>query len=813
MQNPPFFWNSFSKNNRSIYLFSLIVLGVGLLSLLFFYANGLENIISWNVLSELFDQPFILEKQNIDGFDYEIPARAYFVNEQFVASGMALNVYASALFVVLAALGIGLGTAAVSQFKTLWYYIAMIGVAAALATMRFELLCNLTGNYLSVAVVMSVFVLSYYFHAFRPQVSLWHRFMSFAALVFVILLAIWQYSGAKASTMVMHLAAYRLPVALLLSIFFIFWTSVEIPHLLLKLACSANKPLINFLIITFFFVGNILLVHLRNQSLIDWNIIYLSPILVLIVATLVGLWGFRERAGLFAQIADFEASGAVFYVALGIITLATTGFAYATANDPLTEVIDDAVTYSNLATGIIFLVYVVVNFMPLFRQNLDVSKVVFKPLQVPFGTVRVGAAIVVIALLAQRNFFQLNQAMAGYYASLGDLAVSQNELQYAEIQYKNALGFEGRHHKTNYALATLANLQGDNATAGVYFSQALQKVPSEYAYAGLSRCLNQEGEFFRSLFVLKEGSEKFPKSVELFNNLGYAYQKALSFDSSRIFYQKALSISPQNSVVKANMLALGIKNIKDSEQTDLLLGELRSTAGKANALALSLLKNQKIDELFELTLGKDSAISVGDFGYLSNWVLAKKDKANNLATLMKSLEQNQNNEQFFGEIQFARAANEYYVGNKLNAFELLDSRIAIDSMNATNPFRKAALLWKNREKSIRVKLPNCETLTDCENSLARNPFNIAILSNFVASCNAQKQANKANAWLVRIRRFAPENPQVLQLYVDQCLEMRLLSAAQEGLEQLKKLSLPTYEAYLPAYKAKLTQIEKTMAEF
>ena len=536
------FWQKWSASSRTLYQIGLFLLTISLMLLGFAYFKGLENVVQWNILSELADASFKLDEFNANGLPFAIPAKAYYVTEQFIASPLHINLWASEAYVLLCAIGFGLIASASTALPRISYLVVMIILIFAIMTMQWDLFLNHSGN-LTAGILITLFgILSYYFHAFGTEIAILKRFFSFTALISTFVVVVWLLSKQPFDVLLMHLAAYRLPMALLLSVGFIFWVSFEILNGFLYVSTNAgsSQSLLNFSVMSFFYLGNVLLVWLKNASIIDWDIVYLSPFLLLAVSTILGLWGFRKRRHLVAQEMPFQISGAYIYVGLAIITLATAFFSFATANDPLQEFLEDAITYSHLVMGFFFYCYVFTNFFALFVQKLDVSKVVFKPLRLPLYVFRIIAVIVIATLLALKGYFTINQGFAGYYATLGDLSTFKKEYQFAEIQYKQALQYEFRNHKTNYALASLALIQGDNATAGVYFRQAVQKVPSPFAYSGLSRSLMQENQFFQSMFILKEGLEKFPKSGELQHNLAYLFEKSNLPDSAQFYYQKAV---------------------------------------------------------------------------------------------------------------------------------------------------------------------------------------------------------------------------------------------------------------------------------
>ncbi|MES2518281.1 MAG: hypothetical protein V4585_09255, partial [Bacteroidota bacterium] len=475
------FWTQWQKPTRILYFLSLTILSISFIIFGLAYFKGLENVVHWDILSELGEVPIVLDQFKVDNETLSIPTKAFTITEQFVASPMSINTLGNYLFLGLFTLGFLLILSALSALTRFWYLIFMGSAILLIVTFNIGLTFNLSNNYVNVGAIFLYVGTSYFFHAFRPDIDILKRFITFLLITVVAGFAIHYFS--KVNTPFLLLSSYRTAGAMLLSVGFIFLVSYEIINGFLFITTSTKSPqsLLNFLIITTIYLVNILLVFLYNNKVIDWNMIYLSPFLLLIISIILGIWGFRNRRNLSREIMSFEESGAFIYIGLAIITLATSGVAFATANDPMIEVFEDAVTYSHLTMGIMFLGYVLTNFYSLFRDGLEVYKVVFKPFSFPIWMFRILAVITIAALLVFKDFFPVKQSSAAYYNALGDYYTTEKDYKFAEVEYKMALAYESRNHKTNYALASLSLTQGDNETAGVYFRKALSKNASAYA--------------------------------------------------------------------------------------------------------------------------------------------------------------------------------------------------------------------------------------------------------------------------------------------------------------------------------------------
>ena len=813
------FWNNFQKPTKFLYLFSLIILFISLIIFVLAYFKGLQNVIHWDVLSELGEVPIILDQFKVGEETLSIPTKTFTITEQFVASPMAINTLGNYLFLGLFMTGFLLILSAISALRRFWYLIFMGSIILLIVTFNLGLVFNLSDNYINIIAITLYIGTSYFFHAFRPDINIFNCFLAFFFLTILIGISIHYFSKVTAPFLL--LSSYRTSGAVLLSVGFIFLISYEIINgfLIITTSSKSSKQLFNFLTISFIYLVNVLLIFLYNNKTIDWNMIYLSPFLLLIISTLLGIWGFKQRRILSVEVMNFEESGAFIYVGLGIITLATCGLAFATGNDPMVEVFEDAVTYSHLAMGIMFLVYVILNFSSLFRDGLEVYKVVFKPFRYPIWMFRIMALIMIGGLLLFIDFFPTKQFSAASYNALGDYYANEKDYKFAEIEYKIALSYEPRNHKTNYALASLALTQGDNETAGVYFRKATAKNPSPFDYEGLSRSLSDGDQFFNAIFVLKEGVQKFPKSGELQNNLAYLYNKSRLPDSTLIYYEMAIKNAKKPEVPASNLLAFWANNLKEKGVEEVLskAEDLQYNSFQANKLALkNVAKNPSIQGEDERRFGwggvfsPDSVLNASDFAWIYNQSIYQKSKGKPLP--LKRLAESEDNESLSEDLLFANALQDYYQGDKLIAFQNFQAWSLGDSTDKKGKYYALLLnTLLKKEKTESVFITDIKDPTG--QGLRRYPLNENVVTKAVEIFNKNKQPAKAYEAISKAIAWRKDSPKLYELYIIQALNIGMKDYANEGLAILQKLSPTDYQRFLPTYQAKLQSIEKAGAGF
>ena len=149
------FWKNWQKPTFTLYIFALIILSISLIIFGLSYFKGLENVIHWDVLSELNDLPIVLDQFKISANEtLSIPAKAITVTEQFVASPMAINTLGNYVFLGLFVLGFLLILSALTPLRRFWYLVFMGSVILLIVTFNFGLIFNLANNYINIGLIL-----------------------------------------------------------------------------------------------------------------------------------------------------------------------------------------------------------------------------------------------------------------------------------------------------------------------------------------------------------------------------------------------------------------------------------------------------------------------------------------------------------------------------------------------------------------------------------------------------------------------------------------------------------------------------------
>lgn len=693
-----FFWKVWSVSEKRTVL---SVLALILLAIIFFILKSIDplaNTIQWNVLSEVNEVSSIIDFLRIGQWQYGVTVPTQLITENFIASVMETDLIMVHIFWLFSLIGLSLVLASITALPRFWYLAGTILFILLLAFSRLETL-SVLGEGSKMLFLLSIILYggaSYYFHAFRPDIGMAIRIFSMigiSALLFVIVTF-----ASPVSFPSLAAAAYSMPFWLLLTIIFLLMSSTEIMAFFVWVSSNGSTKkgksgLTNFIVISVLYLVMLTLQYLKNTKQIDWNLTLIGPAYLAIISSLLGIWGFQKRANSTQGFMSFRFMGVWFYTGLFLIALSFGAFAAGTSNDPILEVLEDVVVQGQLGMNILFFFYILVNFFPIFKQGLEVHKVLYKPLRFGLTQTRLFGVAAVFILFSMQKLLPVNQGIAGYFNGLGDLYGQTKEFTLAEQYYKMALQHEFQNHKSNYALASLALKQGDNNAAAYYFRQALLKNPSAQAYAGLGSILIQENLFFDAIHGLQEGIAKFPQSGELLNNLGMLYAKTNVTDSAYYYLEKAEKNTPKEEIPATNILAILAKgtnpNLLDSLTAQ--FSQKSHLSWQANWLAVQNLKQNFGKQPFEKNaIPKDSLLSVSSFAYLYNYALNQARNDSSVSTIIEKLAVK--NPFLAQDLTFAANYPDFYSGNKVKALDRIYNW-ASEEGEKEQLYRKVAGHW------------------------------------------------------------------------------------------------------------------------
>jgi len=591
------FWKNWQLPYRNIFY---AMAGLFILSVAFLWASYLETpggVIHWEKLQEQKIVETTVHSFRLGPFELQIPGESYVILEYFNGSDITPNLTASYIFLAIFSLASVILITVISALERFWYYVGMALLMVFIVSLRFEVL-NLFGQNNSTAII-AVLILycapSFYFNRFNTDVPFLKRLAVFTGITALLAIIIYFFAETPVPFFQMGMAAYT--AALIVSVLFIIMIAGDIVAGFVYITTShGSRSMRHLFIICGIYIINLFITALHELGLIHWNFIYINLYLLLTVSAVLGLWGFRNRESLYGYLVKFAPYGAVAFLALGAIAMATTGHMLASANDPALRIIRDAIIFSHTGYSFIFVLYVVSNFIGLLVQNRPIYKVLYSPRRMPYFTYRLAGLVCMLAFVLYSNWREyIYHGFAGLYNSAGDLYTMLDNEPYALSFYTQGASQAFQNHRSNYALGTLRASRLDYEKAHSYYEAANRKRPSEFSLVNDGNLYLWGDNAFGAIHAYRRALSIVPNSPHLENNLGFAYLRVHNYDSAIVFLSHAHDHADTRVQAETNFFALAALEMIPLNADSVLTAFNATSPGVLNnALALSTLFNTEL---------------------------------------------------------------------------------------------------------------------------------------------------------------------------------------------------------------------------
>ncbi|MEO1052823.1 MAG: hypothetical protein AAFX87_19470 [Bacteroidota bacterium] len=692
------FWKNWEAPYKQVYQVLLVLFGALVIYAAVAYFAGASWVIHWETSTETEEIKIPVDVFQKGLFNLTVVADNHLIFERFEASNLTVNVTAAYLYLIVITVALVLLLSVLPSLSRFWFIVGMTLLIAFIVNIKLELLILFGG--LSKALPIATLVLylgtSFFFHAIKSHLSFLTRLVTFTVLTLLLALVIYFFS--EVNNPFLYIVAYGMTGPVILSLLFILLIAHEIVASFIAATTNHNtqfstKSMRHFFLITLVYLGYLVITYLNETNAIDWDILYFNLFLLMLISTVVGIWGYKQREPQYEKIMAFYPWGALFYLAMAVIAFATLSFFFATANDPIIEVFKDAVIYGHLGFGGIFVIYIIANFIGPLAKNMQVYKVLYKPNTMPFFTFRLGGVIAVIALVTKSSFdVPLFHAQSGYYNALGDLYTANREYILAEGYYDLGRIYGLANHRSNYALASIAEKRDNMEKAVEHYALAIERRPTEFAYANLSNLYLDNNQFFEAKFILQDGLEQFPASAVLRNNLGLIYNRTSLIDSTIIFLREATDFGVTEDAGGANFIGTLAKN-EILLNADSIASEYGSRSHLPALNNTLVTRNQLGDSVQGEFVFRDSLLSTDEAVYLYNRTfnsIFTRDTLEAVRTL--SYAQRPENLLYKEPLHFIVAMSFYYNQAPNKAFDLLEP-VAYGSPSSSGYYLNTLGLW------------------------------------------------------------------------------------------------------------------------
>ncbi|HAA20990.1 MAG TPA: hypothetical protein DCP28_20360 [Cytophagales bacterium] len=624
MMNDWWFWREWPTPYRRFTTFLFGVAGLLLLSFLGLYAADIIPALGWDVISrgEWIANPLTL----FDPDTHSTNLSGDFLLVQQLFRGKPLHIEAAWGYGLLALIGFlfSLGLALISSLSRLWYIVGMTAVVFLLFFFKLDLLQvpfaeNRGGLVLTLVLYLP---LSYYFHAIKTEVSLFVRMALFAIATVVLGVLVAQFSDPTYPLFFLSQYAVILPIFLIL-LFVITVAHEPIANLLYVATQSGGKQAVfHYITFTAIYLAYLFISYLHATNTLHWDIYFLDGYVVLAISSILGIWGFRQRADMAKNSLPYRPVGAWMYFLMMIGSWGSLIYFWITANDPLIETVEEVTYMAHMGFGVVFFLYTLSNFYTPMRLGKAVYRVLYKPHRMPFYVFRFMGIIASIAAGYNSSNYPITRTTAGDFNGIADAYWLEEDLTLAQAYYMEGRIFSSVNHRSNYSLASVAIENQRTQNAIQHLAKGVGKNPLPQTFVNLSLMLNDEGKFFDAKFQLEDGTATFPNSGPIANNLGLLYYNTNFLDSAGYYFADAQNSRRSVEEASTNIWSIGAKlNVKVSVDSALDLLYTGNAGQDANLLAWLGQQDQAFALPAPPPFPKDSILSQNDFGRLYNYTL------------------------------------------------------------------------------------------------------------------------------------------------------------------------------------------------
>ena len=564
--------------------------------------------------AQLLPVPLTLETFSVGDLAVPMPVSGFIVSLTHDVGGPLVHPVAAGILLFFLALAITGWLDVVSTLARAPFAVGMVPVVFLLMSLQADALgvFAVGEQYFFYLLLVVLGGTAFGLHAFGARVPLLVRWLIFGLLLAGLGSLLFARSDYSAADTALQLAAYATPAGAVLFGLLVLWAGFENVRVLLWFNGQAPLTAGRFGLLPFLLATGLYLTALAayvwNGELRLWPTLALDPLLLLLPAVLAGGLGLRLRAPSYQSWVPFGAARQLY--PLLIMGAATAlGYALLTQNSPLLDAARAYAALLLLLAGAAFLGYVLLNFLPLIRQRLQVFRVVFAPRRVPFYAVYLLVAGAFVAVQVRRGNPLPSQVQAGQFNHLGDLSRAQSETRpddlglalLAERYYAESGDVLDRHNAhAQLGRAALYRFRQQRQNEVIALRRALQRRPDAQISLRLAGLFNEPQDLFEALDVLRQARRDHPRNAALAADLAQRFTQSSLADSVAFYLDRAEALAPGAYPNRSNQLAFLLRQRlyeAAAKRTAPAKIELTEPALLANLTLLRLLQNAAADSV------------------------------------------------------------------------------------------------------------------------------------------------------------------------------------------------------------------------
>ncbi|MBB6464086.1 tetratricopeptide repeat protein [Flammeovirga kamogawensis] len=758
------------NKERIVKYTSITALISNILILLTLKIEGLSERLGWGIngyVDTIKTPLFDFEKwQTI----FSIQVDSFLVFENYVGNNIIFPTEIYTLYGLALLIGFSIFLGSISGLTRIWHAVLFGIFALLIGTLHlenFQILSSIHDKAFTGVVLLIYIIVSYFFHI-KNEINFTYRFLCYLIIGGIISLIVSFFGNTE--YWIAESVSYSFGSLTILSLMFLVFISTAIPFGILFLTSFKNTggsngdSIKHFYVFYIIYSLNLVYAYLVEFHSINWDLYYLPPSILFVIATIVGLYIIKQQEDLF-NIAIRE-SQIIYWVYLGgsIIATATYCFHLAIFDTSFTHVMDQSILILFIGFGFVSVIYISYNFYDVLKKNLPAYKVAFKPQNIDFLSTWGVGLLLSIGLFYINNFNVYRNSWVAYYNGLGDVELLQDNAYLAEERYNFSNMYNSWNFKGNYMLGSIAEQNKKYSTAFLRFDKSSKETSSSQAFIKAAQLQINDKNLLEAILILQKGLQKFPSDKEIYNNLALSFYEINEIDSALYYLDKGQKISGEESnILSSNFLGIATLSKTDITELEGHLNELTSSTKVSEAVnQLAYLNSNTVggNKHFIPEYLNDSILNGDQVSYIYNYTINTtfRNENNDIDKYISKYLNNYDNSEYKQQLLFASALN------NLNSKKFYSSWSNFDELSnkygQTNGYYDF-LLGLNAFQNNKFELAYEHLNTAFKTGQTSAIYPLAL----VASQLKSKEEGK-KIWENVFKLNMIENPSVIKYYLD-----------------------------------------------
>ncbi|HWZ21182.1 MAG TPA: hypothetical protein VNW06_00940, partial [Cytophagaceae bacterium] len=313
--NSLYFWKTWNNPYKQIYIFLLSIFVFVLIALGYSSYKGIEGVVKWEVETELEPVKVVIDNFAKNLFNFNVESESFYALDKYVTTEIQVNTTYSYIYLIIIIIAVLFIITTFSFLDLYWFMGGMLLFLFFLFSMKIEML-GLFGRIDGIPMVILFLIygsLSFAFNFYYKAASYLIRLVSFFALTLILGVVIYKY--ASVATPFLYLANFGSLFPIWITLIFIFVIGHDIIKGFLYIVSStktvgSKNSILNFFFASLLYLVNVLLLFLKKLYILELDIVYLNPFLLLVTSSVLGIWMFKKRTEMFSTVLPFTPAGA-----------------------------------------------------------------------------------------------------------------------------------------------------------------------------------------------------------------------------------------------------------------------------------------------------------------------------------------------------------------------------------------------------------------------------------------------------------------------------------------------------------------------